>query len=1101
MRHEQAKPPDKAPTGTRSRKPLLLILVLVIAMSSIGGVSYTLFLAPRSPIANVAVTADNTSVDQGQMIVASATLVDRENIDQTRNATFDWSANPSPAVKILTHRQTSFRVQVKVLEPGNVTLKATGTWDRYSKAGQVRVSVRPVQFEVRASKLAPVLGEQIVLGITAVRSGVKSPDRIAVGYNGTVNFTADDSSAAVLPHDPSIFVNSGGRSFPGVVIRKAGPVRITIRDTVAPIGGNLTLTGDTRPVPIFTAKGDPLNPLQVVFNAAASYDPDDGFGDAIVDYEWNFGDHSTGAMGQTVSHAYAQPRVYMVSLKVTDSHQTSNSSTKAVPARSPLVARFSTIPMVTSLSGFLARVDASESQDPNGTIQGYNWTWGDGTTSPAAGRLAFHNYTTEGTTVTIALEAWDNNGLRGAFHRTVKVTTEARPPQAEFAITLDDPTNLTVDVDGSASTDDNGDIVGYNWSWGDGNFTVAPWYQTTATHVYGQDGYYNISLTAMDSTAASNIAVLPVRVIRPTVPPVAVFVVKRDLLHVEVDGSSSHDLNNNIANYTWSWGDESMSQPANSPLASHDYARPGRYDITLVVMDSTNLTGKTRRTVSVGPSTVDYTFYDFFNFPYREYWDIRQNLYYDTPINANCFNKTSIDDGICRVTNPNIPAYETYPYTNWYPLLGANTWSSSSNIPFVYAPYRWRAVGRNVPGYTLGDPVFLPVMNYSQAPGSRLDFRWSMDYITPAEGDYLANVAQCPGASGTDGYYIRSQINVTMDLQESKRIFGVDANVTDQHAANWWWFDKNTTLYKRKFYNVEPPCYAEGIVEMNLENWFVAMGGGIYTMGKYDIENGFEYPYTPFYTQMNVTVDPNGTTHVNIDHMAWGTEVLLARMMFWGNTSYRDNANNWTRARGWWGMETAWFENLTFRGSLNSDGFDFYWDTAEEYHFQLGCDAGPDGQFDHVDDRVYWTWGPSLNDYLIAYGPQHTASEMIPYANQNYPHCTPGGQNYGSSLPYDYVPASWDLSLGQTWHFQFPTGNVVFYDPNRMTSAANPKGDWVASYRPLTLYYTNPENYGAWDPRAGTWDVYGPSATGGPKGSQGSYPTNPWGAIYLKPRG
>ncbi len=45
---------------------------------------------------------------------------------------------------------------------------------------------------------------------------------------------------------------------------------------------------------------------------------------------------------------------------------------------------------------------------------------------------------------------------------------------------------------------------------------------------------------------------------------------------------------------------------------------------------------------------------------------------------------------------------------------------------------------------------------------------------------------------------------------------------------------------------------------------------------------------------------------------------------------------------------------------------------------------------------------------------------------------------YGSIVPRTMVPITWDLNAGETWTFEFPTGNVVFYDPNLTPTSASP---------------------------------------------------------------
>ncbi len=571
--------------------------------------------------------------------------------------------------------------------------------------------------------------------------------------------------------------------------------------------------------------------------------------------------------------------------------------------------------------------------------------------------------------------------------------------------------------------------------------------------------------------------------------PVAALDVNRTKLHVDVDASRSSDPSGNISYYRWDWGDGSSPTNLSSPRASHDYANAGLYTITLTVTTVEGLEATASRRVSVAPSTLDYSFYDFFNVSYGEWWDYRTAVYGDHAINAECFNQTSIADGVCKPNNPNVPDSATYPYTNWYPLPGNLIWNSGSNNPMIYAPYRFKVTGANVPGYNLSEPVFLPVFNYGQAPGNRLDFNWYLQYLDKAAGDALT-AAGCPNIdpSNFDGFYSRSLINLTMDLQESKRIFGVQAN--DATSAQAWWRT-----------NADDVCYAESPVETALWNWFQAMGGSSRAIGKYDIANSFEWYYQPYYVQATARVDTDGTTHVSIDTTAWGTEVLLARMFYWGNASYAANYMDSTRAKGWWGMELAWFEGLDFSGALGGSGFDFGLNAAMQYHFKQLSLPGPDGYLNRMGDIPYWTWGPILSDYTNDWSPLHTISELDRYApvGATYVHSTPGGITYGKSLPYDYAPIRWDLTVGQTWHFQFPTGNIVFYDSNQTPIPSNPVWGYVSISTPVDRLNTVPANYGAWDPVAKTWDVYGPAVTGGPSGSPGNYALEPWGAIQLGP--
>lgn len=487
---------------------------------------------------------------------------------------------------------------------------------------------------------------------------------------------------------------------------------------------------------------------------------------------------------------------------------------------------------------------------------------------------------------------------------------------------------------------------------------------------------------------------------------------------------------------------------------------------------------------------LSFTFYDFFNVAYGEWWDLRAAFYGDVPINANCFTAAAIADGLCLPSDPSLPAVASYPYTNWFWQTGSLPWSDPSNNPSIYAPYRMRVVGSAVPGYDLSQPVFLPVMNYVQAPGTRLEFNWQMNYLDLAAARAEAALG-CPiNINAMDGFFAQSNVQLTMDLQESRRVFGVVA--TDAASAQQWW-DANTN----------PDCALQGGAENNLEGWFSAMGGTPTAVGKYDIPSAFFWYYQPFYTQMSATVDADGTTHLAIDHVAWGTEVLLARMFYWGNTSYAQNYLDSTRAKGFLGMEPTSMEQLSFAGNLGASTFDFTLGAAVEYHFRHWALPGPNGVYDRTDDNPYWTWGPVLADLTDDFSPAHTISELDRYVPPvqptvlTYPHSTVGSYNYGTALPYEYVPVRWDLAAGLSWHFQFPTGNVVLYDPNRTPIPSNPRGGFVAVSSPLALLSTRPAMYGSWDATGATWDVVGPALTGGPDGSPGSYALQSWGAISL----
>jgi PKD repeat protein len=134
--------------------------------------------------------------------------------------------------------------------------------------------------------------------------------------------------------------------------------------------------------------------------------------------------------------------------------------------------------------------NGSGSTDPDGTIAAYAWSFGDGTT--AAGVTANHAYGTAGT-YTVTLTVTDNKGATDTD--TATMTIANRPPVANAGSDKTTTEDVTVPFSGSGSSDPDGTIVTYAWSFGDGTTGsgVAP------NHVYLASGAFTASLTVTDN--------------------------------------------------------------------------------------------------------------------------------------------------------------------------------------------------------------------------------------------------------------------------------------------------------------------------------------------------------------------------------------------------------------------------------------------------------------------------------------------------------------------------------------------------------------------------------------------------------------------------
>jgi chitodextrinase len=143
--------------------------------------------------------------------------------------------------------------------------------------------------------------------------------------------------------------------------------------------------------------------------------------------------------------------------------------------------------------------DGSGSDDPDGTITAYDWTFGDGNTG--TGVSPTHTYTAAGT-YDVSLVVTDNDSDSSAPSvTTASIEPAPQDPVADPNGPYNGIEGIAVAFDGSASFDpDGGDITQYDWDFGDGNtgIGVAP------SHIYAADGSYPVTLTVVDDEGAQS---------------------------------------------------------------------------------------------------------------------------------------------------------------------------------------------------------------------------------------------------------------------------------------------------------------------------------------------------------------------------------------------------------------------------------------------------------------------------------------------------------------------------------------------------------------------------------------------------------------------
>jgi len=454
--------------------------------------------------------------------------------------------------------------------------------------------------------------EVTVLGLIPVeqRSWAYSSFEIVCAANqGTITATSTPDGAtvtvdgSVVGITPTMFCMSSG--FHRITFSKSGYQNA---EYLVWILGNRSRTITATLTPLASANAAPIADFSyspsapavgewIQFDASSSADSDGN----IVSYAWNFGDGSSGS-GPYIWHRFSAAGTYTIALTVTDDDGStaSYSETLMMGSVNNAPTALFTYDPANPLAGEWINLDASASVDVDGSIISYAWMFSDGTSD--SGSSVWHRFTLSGTysaTVTVT----DDDGATSTMTQSIVVGATNASPTASFTY---DPMNPIagswVNFDASSSTDSDGTVVSYAWTFGDGTSDSG----TSVWHRFTQNGTFLVTLTVTDDDGASSSISQSVTVSSTNVAPQAAFsyspIAPAIGEWIRFDGTASSDSDGVISAYTWTFSD-GTSPATGSSTVYHQFAAAGSYLVTLTVTDDDGATDSTYQTVVIGTPT------------------------------------------------------------------------------------------------------------------------------------------------------------------------------------------------------------------------------------------------------------------------------------------------------------------------------------------------------------------------------------------------------------------------------------------------------------------------------------------------------------------
>ncbi|MBI4159082.1 PKD domain-containing protein [Candidatus Woesearchaeota archaeon] len=270
-------------------------------------------------------------------------------------------------------------------------------------------------------------------------------------------------------------------------------------------------------------------------------------------------------------------------------------------------AVISVFPSKTVVIGTPVTVSGLDSYDEDGSVEEYEWLQFSGNEEfsfdPKAPAIIV-TPTKEGY-FSFILKVIDNEGLKSSISleevKVVKeVVEENEAPIANAGQDQKVEANSLVTLDGSLSSDPEGDQITYLWKQVNGEGVVLSGITTQNPQFLASEvGVYNFELTVADSRGASSTDQVTITVVSASnINPVALFNIPSEAKvnePVTFDASPSYDQDGSIVEYKW----ETDGNTLFDKIASYVYTTTKEFIVKLTVKDNKGAVSTLEKTISI----------------------------------------------------------------------------------------------------------------------------------------------------------------------------------------------------------------------------------------------------------------------------------------------------------------------------------------------------------------------------------------------------------------------------------------------------------------------------------------------------------------------